>query len=98
MEDALHRQLSCSLQRSAYHAFEAKIMAESSPHVNERIDMVVAQKGKHFLFHHDRQEIDGAPISIAELRKMFKKFNVRDTNSLDPKDQQSKPTFGQESP
>jgi hypothetical protein len=93
-----HRKhkFSCSVKRSAYHAYEAKRMAESSPHVNERIDMVIARKGKHFLFHQDKQEIAGAAVSVPELKKMFKKFNIRDTGALDPEDQSSKRAFGQD--
>ena len=90
------QKLSCSIRRSAYHAYEAKRMAESSPHVNERIDMVIAQKGKHFLFHHDKPEIAGAPISMPEMKNLFKRFSARDTGSLDPEGQSSKPAFGRD--
>jgi len=88
-----NQKLSLSVRRSAYHAFEAKFMAESSPHVNKRLDMIVARKGQSFLFHHNREEIEGAPVSIPELRRLFKRLNVRDTGSLDPPDQATKPLF-----
>jgi len=87
------QRLSLSTKRSAYHAFEAKLMAESSPHVNERLDMIVARKDKSFLFHRDKEEVEGAPLSVPEPRKLFKKFNVKDTGPLDPSDQSTKPTY-----
>jgi hypothetical protein len=90
-----HRKhtLSHSLKRAAYHAFEAKVMAESSPHVNEHLDLVAAQKGKSFLFYPERQEVEGAPFSIPELRKLFKRLNVKSTRVLDPEEQGKKPIY-----
>jgi hypothetical protein len=87
------QKLSFSVRRSAYHLYEAKRMAENSPHVNENIDLVVAKKGKHFLLYQDRKRMRGCPVSLVELGKMFKKFNVQDTGFLDPPDQKNKPIF-----
>jgi hypothetical protein len=86
-------KLSCSVRRSAYHVYEAKRMAENSPHVNKNIDLVIAKKDKHFLLYQDKKTVEGCPISIPELEKMFKKLNVRDTNSLDPAGQKDLPIY-----
>ncbi len=87
------QKLSCSVRRSVYHAYEAKRMAETSPFVNERVDLVIAQKGKYFSLHHEKQSIEGCPVSLPELPRLFDEFNVRNTGGLDPEDQKNKPIW-----
>jgi hypothetical protein len=85
--------LACALKRSAYHAYEAKRMAETSPHVNDRIDMIIAKKGEQINLNHRHLSVENCPVSITELSTLFKEFNVKDTGSLDPENQGNKPIF-----
>ena len=67
------------VRRSAYHAFEAKIMAESSPFVNEKIDMLIAS-GDGWAKISDTFGVEGGPpISLQELRDLFKFYGPKDT-------------------
>jgi hypothetical protein len=50
-------KLGCSVRRAAYHAYEAKVMAEKSAHVNERVEMLIAKAGKHFSLRQDQQSV-----------------------------------------
>jgi hypothetical protein len=67
-------------RQSAYHAYEAKIMAARAPTVNSNLDMVIAFADKSFLLS-EESSVEGAPISISELRAMFKKYGPQDTNT-----------------
>lgn len=84
-----HRKhtMGMSLQRAAYHAYEAKLMAEKSAHVNEHIDMLIADANKHWICstHTIKPEMSaGCPISLADLKKWLEEYGVRDTKILDP--------------
>jgi hypothetical protein len=76
-----------TLKRAAYHAYEAKLMAEKSAHVNEHIDMLIANKD-HFWFcsthpMRDTKLSKGCPVSLKQLQQWFEKYGPRDTSELD---------------
>jgi hypothetical protein len=62
-----NHNLGLSVRRSAYHAFEAKVMAESSAHVNDRLDMVIASRDKWFFISDSKAASEGAPITLKEM-------------------------------
>ena len=69
-----NHNLSFPIRRSAYHAFESKVMAESSPFVNEKIDMLIANGDKWSLISDSSTQHGNAgtpPVTLAELRDMF---------------------------
>lgn len=71
--------------RSAYHAYEAKIMAESSPHVNEHLDIIVATDDEHWFSstHRIDHRIPEHPeINIKNLKRLWKRYGTRDTSNL----------------
>jgi hypothetical protein len=74
--------LGLSVKRAAYHAFEAKLMAESSPFVNDQIDIVIANKKEHFLLTRANPSPEGAPVTVADLRKMLRRYGIRETEGL----------------
>jgi hypothetical protein len=74
--------LGLSVKRAAYHAFEAKLMAESSPFVNNQLDIVIANKDKHFLLTRTKPNPEGTPVTVAELRSLLRKYGVRETEGL----------------
>jgi Proteasome subunit len=77
-----HHNLGFTVKRAAYHAFEAKLMAEASPFVNDQIDMIVANKDRHYILTRHTPSPEGTPITVAELRKMLKKYGVRETDNM----------------
>jgi hypothetical protein len=72
--------LGYSPRRAAYHAYEAKRMAENSPHVNEKIELLVANKSGHIRLH------DGQPTrgdwSLHRMREMFSDYGPRSTEQI----------------
>jgi hypothetical protein len=79
-----NQNLGFPVRRAAYHALEAKIMAESSPHVNERMDLLIANGDKWSLVS-DNLPAKGntdAPITIQELREMFFAYGPKDTGQV----------------
>ena len=70
------------VKRAAYHAFEAKLMAESSPFVNDQIDLLIANKTKHWIITRNKPKPDGAPVTIAELREFHSIYGPRETDDL----------------
>ena len=77
-----NHNLGAPIKRAAYHAFEAKIMAEKSPFVNEEIDMVIAKKGHHFILTKALPKPQGTPVTVAELREMFSVYGPKVTDDL----------------
>jgi hypothetical protein len=80
-----NHNLGFSVLRSAYHAFEAKIMAESSPHVNERLDMLIASGDKWSLISDSFPSKGNAgdpPITIQVLREMFSLYGPKRTDEV----------------
>jgi hypothetical protein len=80
-----HHNWEFSVRRSAYHAFEAKIMAESSPHVNENLDMLFAE-GSRWCVISDTLPTGGTyerpPITIRELRDTFAEYGPKSTDEV----------------
>ncbi len=76
--------MNMNVRRASYHAYEAKLMAESAPGVNKHLDCIVAQKGKYWnLSTHRRNEVkEDCPITFDWLHKQFRKFGVRNTDAL----------------
>src|SRR5208282_5016990 len=68
--------------RAAYHAYEAKLMAEGSAHVNKHSDIVVATNESHW-FCTTHKSVSGLPehpeINIKNLKRLFKRYGIRDT-------------------
>jgi len=78
------QHLGMRLLRSAYHAYEAKLMAERSPHVGkDDIEMVVASVDEHFILTNEAPEPSGCPVSLTKLKEMQKKYGVPRTDDLD---------------
>lgn len=80
-----NHDLGFNIRRSAYHAFEAKIMAESSPHVNDRLDLLIAN-GDNWCLSSDNFPAKGnVPkelITIQELRDMFLIYGPKSTDDV----------------
>lgn len=78
--------LSMSPKRAAYHAYEAKRMADRSPFVNEHIDICIATQGQYWgLTSHrpeDRTRID-CPVNLGQLEEWFVKYGPQSTEDLD---------------
>jgi hypothetical protein len=71
--------------RAAYHAYEAKVTAESSPHVNEHLDIIVAKDGVHYFstthtsLHPEKEHPE---INPKNLKKMQRRYGPRDTSKI----------------
>ena len=66
-----NHHLGFPVRRAAYHAFEAKIMAESSPFVNESMDILVADSSRWCILSNTLPaagNMDKLPITIDELK------------------------------
>jgi hypothetical protein len=71
--------------RAAYHAYEAKLMAEGSAHVNEHLDVAIATHEEHwFCTTHDSQhgEKEHPDINIKNLKRWLKRYGIRPTDDL----------------
>jgi hypothetical protein len=78
--------LGMELKRAAYHAYEAKLMAEGSAHVNEHLDMIVATKGKHWMMTtHKPSAGSDCPVSFTQLKDWYEKLGPKDTDVLELK-------------
>ncbi len=77
--------LSMSPRRAAYHAYEAKLMAEKSPHVNSELDIVFAQPGACEVIssHHPPVGKSIAPFDRETLKAWHRQFRPRKTLKLD---------------
>jgi hypothetical protein len=76
--------LSFSPKRAAYHAYEARRMAESSPFVNQNIEMVIANKKEHwYLSSHQHPKV--GPWSLAEFASLFREYGPQPTEDLEKK-------------
>jgi hypothetical protein len=77
------QSLGMSLLRSAYHVFEAKLMAEHSPYVGkDDIEMLILMPTMWYLLNEKNQSYDGCPVSLVELKELIKKFGPSATDSL----------------
>jgi hypothetical protein len=73
---------SYSPKRSAYHALEAKVMAESSPFVNEKLDMLIASRGKWVFQSDDLPVPPDVPFTISDLREMIEQYGPKSTEEI----------------
>jgi hypothetical protein len=89
-----NHHLGKSPKHSAYHAFEAKTMAESSPFVNQNLDLLIANKETHWLLSNLKAAPVpvGSPTTVEELTEMFKEYGPHSTDGLTQRtsDQQAK--------
>ena len=76
------QQFGMNLRQSAYHAYESRLMAGSAPTVNKNLEILVAMQEKHYFLNAETPEVDGCPISIPELRSLYKKLGPQETNRL----------------
>ncbi|MFZ3342562.1 MAG: hypothetical protein WA213_16890 [Terriglobales bacterium] len=74
--------------RAAYHAYEAKVMAEASAHVNEHLDIVVATDDDHwFCTSHaavPRYKVH-PEINVKNLKRLYRRYGPHETSGLDVK-------------
>jgi 20S proteasome alpha/beta subunit len=77
-----NHNLGLCVKHSAYHAFEAKIMAESSPFVNEKLDLLIANRDKQIFISDSKPLTPNAPFTLTDLRNMFGQYGPRDTGEL----------------
>jgi hypothetical protein len=68
--------LGMGLHQSVYHVYEAKIMAEQSPHVGKGdIELLITSAdGDMYFLNAKNPECPGCPISLPELEQMWKKY------------------------
>lgn len=76
------QHLGLSVRQSAYHAYEAKIMAARAPAVNQSVEMIVAVRGKTYHLTKGKPSAEGCPVSLTELAEMFLKYGPQDTHGL----------------
>jgi hypothetical protein len=76
------QQLGLNPRQSAYHAYEAKVMASKAPTVNRNLELVIAFADRHYLLTEENTAMDGCPISMPEMNSMFKKYGPQETNDL----------------
>jgi hypothetical protein len=77
-----NHHLAMSIRRAAYHAFEAKVMAESSPFVNDKLDVLIANSTNHFLLTDFKPTPDDAPFTVDDLRTMWSKHMPQSTDDI----------------
>jgi hypothetical protein len=79
------QNMGMGLRRSAYHCYEAKIMAEKSPHVGkDDIEMLIVRADrKPWLLTPDHPEDSGCPVSLSELKAQFEKYGAQKTDDLE---------------
>ena len=65
--------------RAAYHAYEAKLMAEGSAHVNKHLDIIVATHDCQWFSttHHSKHGFNPHPeINLKNLKLMLRKYGT----------------------
>lgn len=71
--------------RAAYHAYEAKLTAEGSAHVNEHLDIVVATSSDHWFCTTHKAvhgEKEHPEINLANLRRLLKRHWIKNTDDI----------------
>jgi len=71
--------------RAAYHAYEAKLTAEGSAHVNEHIDILVATANEHWFCTTHKSlhgEKEHPEINLLSLQRLLKKYWVKKTDDI----------------
>jgi hypothetical protein len=77
------QNLGMSVKRSALHVYEAKLMAEHSPHVGrDDIELLIVTPGQWYQLTHKRRTVNGCPVSLDELEELHRKFGPSSTESL----------------
>src|SRR5271166_1998928 len=72
--------------RALYHAYEAKMMAEDAPNVNDEIDILVARADANWscTSHATAAELKWIPeFPLGSLKELLKKYGTRPTDDLD---------------
>lgn len=85
-----NQHLGNSIKHAAYHAIEAKVMAESSAFVNEKCEMLVADRNGSFELNDFKPTPENAAFTLKELRNMFSQYGPRNTDGLTKKPQKAK--------
>jgi hypothetical protein len=79
-----NQTMDMGLRRSAYHAYEAKIMAERSPHVGKAdIQMLIANPKQACLLTEQEPERSGCSVSLTELKEWLEKYGPKKTTDLE---------------
>jgi hypothetical protein len=81
-------------KQSAYHAYEAKIMAARAPTVNSNTEIVVAFSDRHYVLSAEHPSPEGCPVSLTELQTAYLKYGPQDTNPLGHKVSSKKTSGG----
>jgi hypothetical protein len=71
--------------RAAYHAYEAKLTAEGSAHVNKHLDMVVATASDHWFCTTHKSlhgEKEHPEINLVNLKRLLKRHWIRRTDDI----------------
>ncbi|MGB7599973.1 MAG: hypothetical protein WBM24_06690 [Candidatus Sulfotelmatobacter sp.] len=71
--------------RAAYHAYEAKLTSESSAHVNEHLDMVIAPSTDHWFCTTHKSlhgEKEHPEVNISNLKNLLKRYWVKNTDAI----------------
>lgn len=77
--------MAMGLKRSAFHVYEAKLMAERSPHVGkDDIQLLIANREKAHVLTEDKPESPGCPISLTELKRLRDEYGPKKTDNLEP--------------
>ena len=87
------QQFGLNPRQSAYHGYEAKIMASMAPTVNKNLDLIVAFTDRHYILTAEKPEAEGCPVSLPDLKSWYKKFGPQDSNELGHK--LTKPSISQ---
>jgi len=77
-----NQHLGNSIKHSAYHGFEAKLMAESSAFVNDKCEMLVVTSEGPFELNDFKPQPKNVLFTLAEMRKMFASYGPRSTDGL----------------
>lgn len=77
--------LGMDLKKAAYHAYEAKRMAESTPTVNDHLDCLIFQHEQTWSISSHKKDAPPAdyPITIEWLKEAFDKYGPRSTANLE---------------
>jgi hypothetical protein len=76
------QHLGLNPRQSAYHAYEAKIMAARAPTVNSVTEIVVAFADRHYVLTAENPTQKGCPVSLDELKAWYGKYGPQNTNPL----------------
>jgi hypothetical protein len=69
-----------SVRQSAYHAYEAARLITGPRSAGGSLEMIVATKERAFRLTDKERELEGCPVSLLDLEKMFERYGPRDTD------------------